>query len=340
VLSSRAAGRGAVQTSLRFTTAVCTLIAALALPSAAAAFAPPFSLSVTGSRAPYFVLSGQPGETLNSSVSVLNAGNVTDGVTLYAADATTGQTSGAVYGTAHTARTDIGAWINLSAHHLELAPGQTVSVPFQVVIPSHVRPGQHLGGIAAQPDQPGKTFTNHTGKATFHIQVQTISVIAVQVNLPGPLTQRLVITGVHDGAARDRQLLMVGIANTGTALTKGSGSVTVMDGQGRRFHVPFTLDTFVPQTQIEYPLEVTGKALPAGSYSAIVHVASPDLRQTRVIPLTVSQKSLQEAFGSKYTAPPPISGTSLVPIIIAGVALLLVGFTVGALARARRPVGR
>jgi hypothetical protein len=315
------------------------LAAALALASAAAAYVPPFSLSVTGSRDPYFVLSGQPGETLNSSVSVFNAGSVTSGVTLYATDATTGQTSGAVYGTEHSPRSDVGAWIDLSAHHLTLAPGQTVAVPFQVVIPASVRGGQHLGGISALPDQPIKNYTNRTGKATFHIQVQTLSVIAVQVNLPGALTQRLVITGVHGGAARDRQLLMVGIANPGTALTKGNGVITVNDG-GKKIRVPFKLDTFVPKTQIEYPVEVPGRALPAGTYDATVTVSSPSSQQTRQMPLTITQKNLAEVFGSKYTAPPPISGTSLVPIIIAGVALLLVGFTVGALARARRPAGR
>lgn len=327
------------------------MAAALALAGAASAYVPPFSLSVTGSRAPYFILPGQPGETLSSSVSVFNAGSATSGVTLYAADATTGETSGAVYGTAQAARADVGAWIKLSVHHVVLAPGQTVAVPYQIVIPSNVRGGQHLGGIVAEPDQPIKSYSGQSGKATFHIRVQAISVIAVQVNLPGPLTSKLVITGMHSGAARDRQLLMVGIANTGTALTKGAGAVTVHDGQGRTIRLHFKLDTFVPQTQINYPLEVPGRALPAGTYAATVSVSSLGTgsgststavlsQQTRQIPLTITQKSLQEAFGSKYTAPPAISGTNLVPIIIGGLVLILIGFTVGALARARRPAGR
>jgi len=324
----------------RLTAVLVCLIAALALPSAASAFGPPFALQITGSRAPYFVLSGQPGTTLSSSVTVINVGSVSGGVTLYGTDGTTGQTSGAVYGTEQTRRTDVGAWIALSQHHLMLGPGQYATVPFQVVIPAGVRGGQHLGGIVAQPDQPIQQFGGTRGKTSFHVQVRALSVIAVQVNLPGALTQRLVITGVSSTGARGRQLLLVGIANPGTALTKGSGAITVSDGPGRRIRVPFTLDTFVPQTHIEYPVQVTGRALPAGDYRATVTVSSGGGRQSRVMPLTITQKSLEQAFGSRYTAPPPITGRSILPFIIGGLVLVVAGFSIGARARARRPAER
>ncbi len=293
---------------------------------------------MTGSRAPYFVLAGRPGTAVSDEVTVINVSGSAAGVSLYATDATTGQTSGAVYQSPQAPRGDVGAWIQLSEHHLSVPAGAGEIVPFRVVIPDGVRGGQHLGGIVAQPDQPSAHITSRRGKATFHVQVRSVAVIAVELNLPGPRTKQLAITGIRAAAEPGYQSLLIGLASTGTALTKGQGTITVTDGQGRRpIDQPFVLDTFVPETRIDYPVQVTGTALPAGNYQARITITYAGRRVTRILPLTISAKNLTQAFGSHRTAPPSVGGGSTVPVIIGGFALLLVGFTLGARARTGRP---
>lgn len=311
------------------------------LPVAASASAagPSFALQVTGSRAPFFVLGARPGSTVTGEVTVINVGPTGGGVTLYPTDATTGQTSGAVYRSPQEPRRDVGAWIQLSQRHLTIGASQAQVVPFRVVIPTGVRPGQHLGGIVAAPDQPRARITGRRGKATFHVNIRDITVTAVEVNLPGSRTQQLAVTGTRAGAEPGYQTVLVGLASTGTALTKGEGSLTVTDQQGRELlNRSFTLDTFVPDTEIQYPVEVRGKALPAGHYRAQVTLYYGAHYQTRVLPLTVSDKELTQAFGSRRTTPPAVVGIPLstIPLIIIGVAVLLLGFVLGARISAKR----
>lgn len=318
-------------------------LVALILPGAAAAAGSTFALQVTGSRAPYFVLSGQPGRTVQSDVTVINVGRSPGRVSLYAADATTGQTSGAVYRSAHAPRRDTGAWVQLAVHHLTLGPGHAAVVPFRVSVPASVRRGQHLGGIIAQPDQPFARLSQRHGKATFHVRVRSIAVIAVELNLPGPRIHRLKITGIRAGAEPGYQTLLIGLASTGTALTKGRGSITVTDDQGHpRLHRSFLLDTFVPQTKIDYPVQVSGHALPAGTYRAAITIKYAGQIQHRTLPFSITGKNLAEVFRSHPTVATANQGGSLsmVTVIVGGLILLLAGFTFGAHLRRRRPADR
>jgi hypothetical protein len=317
------------------------LLGALVVPSVALATGPTFALQVTGSRAPFFVMNAKPGNTVPGEVTVINVGASTGVVTLYPTDATTGQTSGAVYRSPQEPRRDVGGWIQLSERRLTLGAGQARTVRFQVVIPTGVRPGQHLGGIVAQPDLPRAKVTGRRGNATFHVQIRDVTITAVEVNLPGPRTQQLAVTGIRAGAEPGYQTVLVGLASTGDALTKGEGSLSVTDQHGQALlSRSFKLDTFVPDTHIQYPVEVPGKALPAGSYTAQVTLYYTGHYQTRTLPLTVSERELAQAFGSRRTTPPPGSGfgLSMIPLIIVGVAVLLLGFVLGARASARRAV--
>lgn len=314
-----------------------SVLSGLSATAARAATAgPTFALKVTGSSASYFVLPGKPGGTLTGEVNVLNVGGRSGGVSLYATDATTGQTSGVVYRSPQEPRRDVGAWLALAVHHLTLAPGQSQNVPFRVSIPAGVRPGQHLGGIVASPDVPRARVTHKRGRATFHIQVRALTVIAVEVNLPGPRIKRLGVTGIGSGSQPGYQTLLIGLTSTGTALTKGTGTLSVIDGHGtQRVHRFFSLDTFVPGSAIQYPVQVLGKALPAGQYHATVKLAYAGHRVSRTMPFSITGKDLIQSFGSRHTAPPSGSGQSMIPWLIGGIALALAAFALGARVRTR-----
>src|SRR5213080_1886070 len=58
----------------------------------------------------YFIFDSKPGAVVKSSVRVTNVGTEKGNVSLYPVDATTGQTSGAVYLNRDDPRKDVGAW--------------------------------------------------------------------------------------------------------------------------------------------------------------------------------------------------------------------------------------
>lgn len=277
----------------------------------------------------YFIFDAQPAVVLNSAVRVTNTGTQTGTASLYPVDAATGQTSGAIYLNQSDPRRDVGAWITLGVQQLTLAPGQSRIVPFRLAIPAGMRPGQHLGGIVAEETaEVSARQTGGTNTSTFQVNVKNLTIIAVQVNLPGRAVERLAATGIQSGGANGYQRLLVGLSNTGTVMLKPSGTLRITGQQGQIVKaIPLSLDTFIPQTSIDYPVPITGQALGAGDYTAVLTLAyghGQVLHYTTTF--TVTQQQLAQVFASGRTqAPPGLFGADagLAPWVLAGGVLLL-----------------
>ncbi len=99
----------------------------------------------------YFIYNLQPDGQIQDYVQVKNTGTDRGSVKLYPVDAFTAQTSGAAFRAYDDPRHDVGAWISLSSKPLTLNPGESIDIPFSLNVPEHVRPGQHYGGIIAEP---------------------------------------------------------------------------------------------------------------------------------------------------------------------------------------------
>jgi hypothetical protein len=242
----------------------------------------------------YTILDGQPGAVIQSAVKVQNQGTAPGTVRLYPVDATTGQTSGAVYLAEADPRTDVGAWIAIDGAPLTLNPGESRTVPFTVTVPASPRPGQHLGGIVAEDTQVKTAAV--TNDATANIKTRTV--MAVQVNLPGPTVEKLAVTGVTGGGESGRQQLLLGLRNEGTTMVAPTGTLVVMNAGGQEVqHLPLTLDKILPGTAIQYPVAVQTTALDAGQYQASVTLTYGQSGATRyTAPLTITPAQVAQAF--------------------------------------------
>jgi len=102
------------------------------------------SQGVAGSQR-YLVLHARPGQSLTRQIRVVNVGGRAGSVLLYAVDATTGQTTGAVYQGAEVPRRDVGAWTALGRHSLRLAPGEARLITVRVRVPRSAAPARTSG---------------------------------------------------------------------------------------------------------------------------------------------------------------------------------------------------
>ncbi|HVV59037.1 MAG TPA: DUF916 domain-containing protein [Gaiellaceae bacterium] len=337
--------------------------AAIVAPAAGAARPPAaFGLRAVGSdaQAGYFVFTTAAGTSRTGTVVVSNSGAARGTVRLYTADATTGATTGTTYLTDEQPE-DAGAWIVLGKTSLTLAPGKSASVPFTVKVPAGTPTGQHLGGIVAEAtNRPAGT--GGEGKTGVRIEIRNQAIMAVQVNVPGTPVHRLTIGRVTTGGANGFQQVIVRVSNEGNVLERPAGSVAIY-GKGGQLAptLKFTMDTFLPETSIDYPIELK-KALPAGRYSAAVTLryalGSPTGTRTATErpAFTVTPQDVRNVFTAAAptlavaTAPTPTtttptststggssSGTStLVYVVAAAVAALLLILLVYLLARRRR----
>jgi WxL interacting protein linking bacterial and host surfaces len=281
----------------------------------------------TASKSGYFILSARPGATIHGIAQVLNIGDRPGTASLYAVDGTTGQTSGAVYRSRQQRRTDVGAWIQLSTATVTLPPRAKQAISFTVRVPSGAFAGQHLGGIVVESSTaPSSKTVRKTGRSSFQIKIRELSVVAVQVNLPGSPVVKMAITGLRPSGIPGRQDLLVGLSNLGNVLVKGQGSLTVFDRAGHRLkHQSFPLDTFVSHTHIDLPVYTAGKALPNGSYKGTVAIAYQGHRLVRTFRFQISDANQKQVFGSsaRPAAPASSNGNPLLYALIgAGVALL------------------
>jgi hypothetical protein len=220
----------------------------------------------------YFVLASTPGAVLKRRVKVTNVGDSAGNVRLYAVDATTGRTTGAVYLGADRPRLDVGAWIDLKQAGVRLAPRQSKTIAFTVRVPKQVRGGQHLGGIVADNVSftKGKSKTKNTD-GSFKIDLHHLTITAVQVNLPARPANSMAIEGLRADGRPGYQNVLVDMASRGNQMIKPTLDIEVKDDGGKRVLRRITrLDSFLPATRIDYPVAVLGRGLAAGTYKGTV----------------------------------------------------------------------
>ena len=213
----------------------------------------------------YFIAVARPGQTYTNSVRIRNLGTRTGTALLYAVDATTGQTSGAVYLDRTKPRVGVGAWITLGARSVTLAPGQSKIVPVTVRVPAGARPGDHLGGIVAE----NEALTSASGKGALQIKIRHLTIAAMLVQVPGGARAQMLVSGVKAGGQHGYQYVYAHLENTGAFATKPTGRVLISDASGKQVASrALKLDTFVPGSAIDYPVLLPNRALSPGIYRA------------------------------------------------------------------------
>ena len=332
------------------------LSVALALaPIAAAAkpVGPIFGVRAIGNpKLGYFVYPASAGSVLHGAVAVTNTGDRTGSVKLYSADATTGATSGTVYLT-DSAPAGVGTWISLGSPTLTLEPRQRTTVPFTVHVPAGAKTGDYVGGIVAetvlqrQGPQSGR-------KTNVQIKVRNLSIVAVEVNVPGQQVAKFTIGAANAGGSQGRQQVFVHVSNDGTMLAKPKGSVTIQTSAGTAIQtISFHMDSFLPHTAIDYPVQLK-QALSPGDYVASVRLTYPGagaagMEMSSAAPqFTVSKENVEKVFkpgkptkvGPGGVVAAPSSSNSLYKWIAIGLGALLLagGGYFFAVMRQRRPV--
>src|SRR6266849_3410912 len=157
---------------------LCGVAVLSAEPSSAAVGDPSFALkpitydpALTATKS-YFVLVARPGDVISDRIRIVNTGGRTGTAYLYPVDATTGQTSGAVYLSRQSPRHDVGAWIRLSRSRVTLGPGANAVVTFTIRVPRSIRSGDHLGGIVAE----NAAVTKASGNGALQIRIRHLTI--------------------------------------------------------------------------------------------------------------------------------------------------------------------
>jgi competence ComEA-like helix-hairpin-helix protein len=247
------------------------VVAALAAPSAAGAAPSPLGFGVQANQAPkgYFVFNKRPGDRVSGSFVVSNLTDRRQVVYLREADAFTAQAGGVEFTKQGGVPIHAGTWFDIDRHTVELRPHENAEVAFHGRVPRHASAGDHLGGIIAYGKRPARA----AGNKTFGFRLLSRLAIAVQFTLPG---ERVTALGVKDtdiAISPVGATLQLTIDNPGnTLVTKTTGKLRVTKDGRRVFSPKAQLGTFVPKTEIRYPLAWPGTPV-EGTYhvSGVLH---------------------------------------------------------------------
>ncbi|MBV9258957.1 MAG: DUF916 domain-containing protein [Ktedonobacteraceae bacterium] len=280
----------------------------------------------------YFVIDARPGEVLQQQLRVTNAGNIAGTARLTPVDATTGQAGGVVYLSSSRTQHNVGSWITVSTRQVTLAAGQSQIVPFQVTIPNDALSGQYVGGIVAQNMALQQT-TDSNSKGNFQVAIQRLTIIPVELKLPGPVIEQLVTNGIQIGGYNSEQAANISLQNTGNVMIQPHGSLQIMDTYGSILqNLTINIDTFLPRTSINYPAYIRGKALGTGTYRATLTLNYGHAHVLHyTTPLTVTQQQIEQTFGTPPGLQTPWGSISLPlwTIILIALAAIIVLFTTG-----------
>lgn len=209
---------------------------------------------------------GTAGESIAGTVRITNPTAAPLSLRLYLSDwsfDTAGQFTFTDPGTLERSASD---WLTVTATTLDLAPNETVNLPYTIAVPAGVAGGTYWSVIFAESEpsdpEPGQAT------ATFSVRVGHI----VYVNVP-VLESTGAIVGMFgtppatpDGA----YTIIAQYANTGNAAQGVEGTFSVRNEQGETvIEAAIERTVVLPGVDRAFQINVVGP-LPAGNYTALV----------------------------------------------------------------------
>ncbi len=189
----------------------------------------------------YFSYVLEPGAVIMDRLVAINDGQGPVTLKLYAADGLTAINGGTAFSNQDEERSGTRSWLWTGVSELEVAPGQEVVIPFTLNVPSDATPGDHVAGwVAEAPPKSGSS--QGLGVAV----VERVG-MAVVIQIPGPASENLTLGAICLNQESGSNYFQLPVSNEGSALTKGSGTLTLTDDAGFEvFAHPVKLGTVLP----------------------------------------------------------------------------------------------
>lgn len=222
----------------------------------------------------YFSYELAPGVEVSDEALVMNNGSVPVTLKLYAADGITAQNGSTAF--TEQGKTSTGGsqgvsnWINLQANEIALEPGQEITVPFTLKVPTDAEPGHHVAGLVVEalPNEGAPSVESEyeaspneatlpvkgESEAEFAVNVIQRVGVAVVVDVPGPHIAGLEIDNISLNQQDDNgATFVIAVHNIGNIFITAEGFLTITDTNLQTLATfPVELDTVLPGDQTIY----------------------------------------------------------------------------------------
>jgi len=231
-----------------------------------------FNPSNPATRA-YFIRTVPRGGSFTDQVVVTNTAAKPVTLRVYPVDGLTGATSGVVYGNRGARLHGAGLWVTPAVPTVTVPANSQTTVALTVKVPATASVGQHLGGLALEDVNAGRS------SGRFSVTEVLRTVVGIEVVVPGPSLTHLALESFSIAPIQGTTYpsVVVNLANTGTILCKPRLAIA-LTGPGGVQRASRKLDTVLPGDSIPYPF-VWPHGLAAGNYSANITATGCGPRQ-------------------------------------------------------------
>lgn len=204
----------------------------------------------------YFSYRVSPASVFYDEALILNNGDKTVTLKLYAADAVTALNGGTGFvghgqeamGMSRGAST----WVTPSMSEIVLAPGEEIKVSFEVNVPADASPGQHIAGLVVEGGPDIASIDAESG-----VEVETIRRVGVAVvmDVSGEKVAGLEINDISLYQQGDEgTTFVVDVKNTGNIFFQAKGFFIVTDRNAERVitTIPLNFDTVLPGDSVTF----------------------------------------------------------------------------------------
>jgi hypothetical protein len=223
----------------------------------------------------HFTLQSAKGGTVADAALVTNLGPRAVTFKVYGTDAFNTASGDFDLLAAAQKPTGVGAWMVFDHPTVTVGAGKSVVVPFKIVVPSNVTPGDHAGGVVVSTIAAGVTKQGQT------VNVESRVAVRVYLRIPGDLQPLLAVTSVdssYDGVAnpigKGRATVTYTITNRGNIRLTSEPTLTVKNlfGKVATLH-PGKLPEILPHQSATFTAEADG-VFPAGPLTTKINLAA------------------------------------------------------------------
>lgn len=212
-----------------------------------------------GSGRPNFAYDLLPGATVEDGFLVTNRGAAPITLDVYAADGFLTADGSLDLLPRAEASTELGSWVALDADTITLAAGETVEVPFEIVVPSTVQPGDYAAGVVASMSVESDTgvITERRLGSRMHVRIDGDIAAALSVT-----DMRIDYHGELNPFAAGAATVTFTLSNTGNARIAPNGAVDLsgLFGLGAASVSLSEIPELLPGSSLERSVEVDGIA--------------------------------------------------------------------------------
>lgn len=228
----------------------------------------------------WFIYENEAGDVIEDVATLKNFSDEPAYVTIYAADATSSETGGFILKFREEEQKGIGYWTDVKVRSVTINPSEIVDVPFTIVLPDNVSPGQYLGGLIVESGKPleldekAQEDCEKNNLCGASIAVKTRIGSRIYLTVPGKTYEDYSLTDfTASKSITGTTKFEFRIENNGNVAYEPKAVIDVYDGMGNLYeHIEKGLGTSSPGTVIHPIVKMKNRPL-IGSFTAKTTVA-------------------------------------------------------------------